>query len=435
MNEPVIQVSGLGKAFSIYSGHGPNKSLSDTIADVLASPLKTLKRIGSLTSPREKIWALRNINFDVQEGEVVGIVGRNGAGKSTLLKILSRITEPTEGQAIIRGKLGALLEVGVGFHPDLTGRENVYLNGVILGMRKAKVDRLFEEIVNFAEIEKFIDTPMKHYSSGMYVRLAFAVAAHLDSEILVIDEVLAVGDASFQNKCLGKISDVARQGRTVLFVSHNTPTVMALCTRAILLDKGEVIADGAPKVVLNQYLSTVENAAETQLVDRTDRKGNQCLKFTKVELINGSGQRVPCVYSGEDVTLGIDYRSTNRECLKDVHVEIEIYGRFHESILQMSPTLKGMHFQELPPDGTILLTIPHLPLQPGRYPLDIYSTVTGTMADYVQNAAVIAVEGGDYFGSGKLPEHGRFLADHSWRVKSTGQAVITYAAGKPQAVG
>ena len=201
------------------------------------------------------IWALRNISFTVQQGEILGIIGRNGAGKSTLLKILSRITEPTEGKAIIRGRTSSLLEVGTGFHPELTGRENVYLNGAILGMRRSEIARKFDEIVAFSEIEKFIDTPVKRYSSGMYVRLAFAVAAHLEPEILLVDEVLAVGDAEFQKKCLGKMGDVAKEGRTVLFVSHNMQAVSQLCNRAILLQKGSIWLEGVPTNIINEYLN------------------------------------------------------------------------------------------------------------------------------------------------------------------------------------
>ena len=201
------------------------------------------------------IWALKDVSFDINRGEVVGIIGRNGAGKSTLLKILSEITEPTEGRVEIHGRVGSLLEVGTGFHPELTGRENVYLNGAILGMKRAEIERKFDEIVAFAEVEKFIDTPVKHYSSGMYLRLAFAVAAHLEPEILIVDEVLAVGDAAFQKKCLGKMAGVAKEGRTVLFVSHNMPAITRLCERAILLDEGRLLQDGVSHQVVKAYLN------------------------------------------------------------------------------------------------------------------------------------------------------------------------------------
>ena len=218
-------------------------------------PASSLSPLTSHLSPREAFWALRNVSFEVPQGEVLGIIGRNGAGKSTLLKVLSRITEPTEGRVRIRGRVASLLEVGTGFHPELTGRENVFLNGAVLGMSRAEIRKKFDEIVAFAEVEKFLDTPVKHYSSGMYVRLAFAVAAHLEPEILIVDEVLAVGDAQFQKKCLGKIGSVAKEGRTVLVVSHSMPTVQRLCSSAILLEQGRIHCTGVPKDVCPAYLA------------------------------------------------------------------------------------------------------------------------------------------------------------------------------------
>ncbi|MFQ5668100.1 MAG: ABC transporter ATP-binding protein, partial [Candidatus Binatia bacterium] len=231
-------------------------TLRESLVDTFTAPCRFLTNSKSAirNSKSQDLWALRHVSFEVQRGEVVGIIGRNGAGKSTLLKILSRITEPTEGRVEIHGRVGSLLEVGTGFHAELTGRENIYLNGAILGMKKAEIDRKFDEIVAFAEIEQFIDTPVKHYSSGMYVRLAFGVAAHLDPEILLVDEVLAVGDAQFQNKCIGKMSDVAKGGRTVLFVSHNMAAMQRLCTSALLMDKGAVVASGAPRTIAATYL-------------------------------------------------------------------------------------------------------------------------------------------------------------------------------------
>src|SRR5881396_801995 len=237
MSDIAIRVENLSKRYEI----GAAKRRHDTLRDQLADGLKALFRNnGQPRQRKESIWALKDVSFEIKHGEVVGFIGRNGAGKSTLLKILSRITAPTAGHAEVRGRVGSLLEVGTGFHQELTGRENIYLNGAILGMKKAEIDRNFDEIVAFSEIENFIDTPVKHYSSGMYVRLAFAVAAHLDPEILIVDEVLAVGDAEFQRKCLGKIGDVARGGRTVLFVSHNMAAVKSLTTAGILLDMGRI---------------------------------------------------------------------------------------------------------------------------------------------------------------------------------------------------
>jgi lipopolysaccharide transport system ATP-binding protein len=302
MSDYIIKVENLGKRYRIHHGERERyTALRDVLARGAAAPLRWLRRQhgawsdkhgaesngngtnpqsapsvgsslpapGSLLPACEEFWALRGVSFEVKQGEVLGIIGRNGAGKSTLLKILSRITEPTEGRVRIRGRVASLLEVGTGFHPELTGRENIYLNGAILGMRKVEIQRKFDEIVAFAEVEKFLDTPVKRYSSGMYVRLAFAVAAHLEPEILIVDEVLAVGDGEFQKKCLGKMKDVAGHGRTVLFVSHNMPAVSSLCSRAILVDAGRVRVSGAPADVVLRYYST-------------DQESPAMVDFTKV---------------------------------------------------------------------------------------------------------------------------------------------------------
>jgi lipopolysaccharide transport system ATP-binding protein len=251
--KPIIRVKNLSKQHSIGARKVHYPTLRESITGAVRSPLNWFRRNGH--SEDSTIWALKDVSFEVMPGEVVGIIGRNGAGKSTLLKILSRITEPTEGWAKIHGRVGSLLEVGTGFHPELTGRENIYLNGAILGMKRAEIERKFDEVVAFAEMEKFIDTPVKHYSSGMYMRLAFAVAAHLEPEILLVDEVLAVGDDAFQKKCLGKISDVAKEGRTVLFVSHNMGAITRLCERSVWLNEGKIALDGLSSEVIGRYQS------------------------------------------------------------------------------------------------------------------------------------------------------------------------------------
>src|SRR3990167_9224650 len=249
------------------------------------------------------VWSLQNINFEINQGDSVGIIGRNGAGKSTLLKILSQVTQPTTGKIYTKGRIASLLEVGTGFHTELTGRENIFLNGAILGMRKHEIARKLDEIIAFSGVERYIDTPVKRYSSGMYVRLAFAVAAHLESEILIVDEILAVGDVEFQKKCLGKLSDVAREGRTIIFVSHNLSAVLNLCNRAILLDHGSVTADGEPKDVVGKYLETVDLVTQAPLVERVDRKGNKALRFLACEILDNKNFSVPHVFCGQDMTL------------------------------------------------------------------------------------------------------------------------------------
>src|SRR5439155_1585645 len=265
------------------------KTLRDSLTDTMSAPFRRIQsafrssRSQKSEGVNDTIWALKNVSFEIPRGEVVGVIGRNGAGKSTLLKLLSRITEPTEGHAEIHGRVGSLLEVGTGFHPELTGRENIYLNGAILGMRRAEIASKFDEMVAFAEIDKFIDTPVKHYSSGMYMRLAFAVAAHLEPEILVIDEVLAVGDAAFQKKCLGKMGEVAKQGRTVLFVSHNLTALQSLCDRAIWLDAGRLISYGQAGSIVHEYLqSTVTSTLERCWDDPGTAPGDKHVRLHRV---------------------------------------------------------------------------------------------------------------------------------------------------------
>lgn len=259
MTELAIRVEDLGKRYSIGEQIASYRTLRDTLVDIAAAPLRRLSagiRGSTSIERQETIWALRHVSFEVRPGDVLGIIGRNGAGKSTLLKLLSRITEPTEGSARIHGRVGSLLEVGTGFHPELTGRENIFLNGAILGMKRVEIERRFDQIVDFAEVERFIDTPVKRYSSGMYLRLAFAVAAHLEPEILLVDEVLAVGDAEFQRKCLGKMSDVSQQGRTVLFVSHNMSAILNLTDKAIVLDEGRLILHTSTEEAVDHYLAS-----------------------------------------------------------------------------------------------------------------------------------------------------------------------------------
>src|SRR5215211_874690 len=289
MSKIAIDVSGLGKEYHIG---GPQKNyyrLTDQLVDIVTTPFRRAGnlmrgRAGGASDLHETIWALKDVSFQINPGEVVGIIGRNGAGKSTLLKILTGITDPTDGYADIYGRVGSLLEVGTGFHPELTGRENIYLNGAILGMKKAEIEGKLEEIVAFAEIDKFLDTPVKHYSSGMYVRLAFSVAAHLEPEILLVDEVLAVGDMAFQRKCLGKMDDVAHAGRTVVFVSHNMGLLQTLCQRGIFIHKGLVHTDGTITESVDAYLQTLEQAQTQDLSERTDRKGHGQVKLVGVEV-------------------------------------------------------------------------------------------------------------------------------------------------------
>lgn len=295
MSKPSIEVRNLSKRYRIGVKEKESSSFLGSVRDVLTAPLRNFRKLQSLSKFNDDddesiLWALKDVNFDVHEGEVLGIIGKNGAGKSTLLKILARITPPTEGHFIMRGRVASLLEVGTGFHKELTGRENVYLNGTILGMKKSEIDRKFDEIVDFSGVEKFIDTPVKRYSSGMGVRLAFAVAAHLDPELLIIDEVLAVGDAEFQKKCLGKMEDISNQGRTVLFVSHNMQALRNLCSRTIWLKNGTVVEDGDTHQVVDHYLSKfMSYKSEYDWDNRDDAPGNEYCWFKHASVKPSTG--------------------------------------------------------------------------------------------------------------------------------------------------
>ena len=300
MSDIAIQVEGLSKRYRI----GVGKHRHDTLHDHLTHTVASLFRSNGKVKPEETtLWALKDVSFDIKQGEVLGIVGRNGAGKSTLLKILSRITEPTSGRAKVWGRLASLLEVGTGFHPELTGRENIYLNGAILGMKKTEMDRKIDEIIDFAEIERFIDTPVKRYSSGMYVRLAFAVAAHLEPEILIIDEVLAVGDSAFQRKCLGKIDDVSKQGRTVLLVSHNIAAITRLCSRSIWLGDGKLLYDGVSSDVASRYQAEYLTACPEWKRSDLDEPKND-VTFMDVTIKNSDGDN--CSVFGGDETVSVE---------------------------------------------------------------------------------------------------------------------------------
>jgi len=331
---PMISVEDMGKQYRIGSHRAGYGSLRETIMSAIQAPFRWLRR----TAPAaETIWALRGVSFEVMAGEVVGVIGRNGAGKSTLLKILSRITDPTTGTVRLYGRVGNLLEVGTGFHPELTGRENIYLNGAILGMRKAEIARKFDEIVDFSGVEKFLDTQVKFYSSGMRVRLAFSVAAHLEPEILLIDEVLAVGDSSFQKKCLNKMEEVGKGGRTVLFVSHNMPAVTRLCQRVILLHEGEVLKDGPSHQVVNAYLqSGLGSRAERVWSDLQKAPGNDIVRLRAVRVRNEEGKVTEAMDIRRPAALEMEY-----DVLKDGHVLVPNYHVLNEEGVYVFVAIDG----------------------------------------------------------------------------------------------
>jgi lipopolysaccharide transport system ATP-binding protein len=403
-----LRARGVGKQYDI-----DDEPSATTMAEALMHRLR-----GGMRRDRKTIWALDDVSFDIAAGAAYGIIGRNGAGKSTLLKILSRITRPTRGEIEIRGRVGSLLEVGTGFHPELTGRENIFLNGAILGMHRSEIVRQFDAIVDFAETEKFLDVPVKRYSSGMYVRLAFAVAAHLEPDILIVDEVLAVGDAGFQKKCLGKMGDVTRQdGRTVLLVSHNLVAVTGLCSRGMLLDRGRLLAEGRIADVAQTYLASLEQRGSTDLRHRSDREGDGAIRFVSCA-VRGDGTDGP-VLAGSGATIMLDYESNGAQDLRDLHVAIAVHGALDDQLFHLSTATDGGDYETAPASGTVRCHLPRVPLQPGMYRITVFATVNRDIADWVRHAGVMEVEAGDYFGSGRLPpdDQGPILVDHAWSLE------------------
>jgi lipopolysaccharide transport system ATP-binding protein len=362
----VIQVEGLGKRYRRPPAEGRSAyapSLRELFTQMLHAPMKMLRQ-----PKQEKFWALKAVSLEVKEGEVLGLIGRNGAGKTTLLRILSRITRPTEGWAEIRGRVRSLLEVGTGFHGELSGRENAYLSGSILGMTKREIDRKFDEIVAFAEIEKFIDTPVKHYSTGMYVRLAFAVAAHLEPDILLVDEVLAVGDIAFQKKCMGKMGDVARQGRTIVLVSHNMTAINALCSRCVILDRGGVEFDGpTDKATARYYAESLSMRSGSDLSDRA-REGTGKARFTSIaiEPLSPTGEALEAVYSGCDLRVTLEIGC--RERVADANVALIIYDQTGFRVIDTNTAQKGRFLRmEARDTAEVSFLLRDVLLKPGQY--------------------------------------------------------------------
>jgi lipopolysaccharide transport system ATP-binding protein len=420
MNQPAIRVVGLGKEYHIGAQRTGKATLRDTIIDAISRPIQRTAKLlrGQATGAADldaSHWALRDVSFDISHGEVIGVIGRNGAGKSTLLKILSQITEPTHGYVEMRGRVGSLLEVGTGFHLELSGRENIYLNGAILGMTKREIDRKFDEIVAFAEINKFLDTPVKHYSSGMYVRLAFSVAAHLEPEILLVDEVLSVGDIAFQKKCLGKMDEVRRSGRTILFVSHNMATVENLCSRTMVFQDGKMAFAGPSKDAVKFYLQSMierEEPAETSLSDkrwanpthRQYRSTEEVVSITGVELKSPEKETVQFVCSGEPVVIRLRYHAHKGSIRPIFGVGIET--ETGTLISRVSTWLCGVEVPPLPSgDGFIDLCLDSVNLMPGRYFLSVWAGAMGPVIyDSIDRGTVLTVEESDFYGSGRASQ-------------------------------
>lgn len=427
-SEIVIRAEELGKKYRIgrQEGAEPYTALRDVLARgggnlLRAAGSALLGQPALARIQHEEFWAIRDINFEIRRGEVVGIIGRNGAGKSTLLKVLSRITEPSAGRVTLRGRVASLLEVGTGFHPELSGRENIYLNGAILGMTRAEIKQKFDEIVAFAEVEQFLDTPVKRYSSGMYVRLAFAVAAHLEPEILIVDEVLAVGDAEFQKKCLGKMNDVARDGRTVLFVSHNMGTIKNLCERCILLDRGALVAQSSTHEIIERY----ENQS-LALFNRTDLpkgvlyasepKDADSFGITEVRMADAQGAPIVQARSLSDITLSIGFHSPKAQ--RNGSVALFIKSPNGMTMLRFATRPDSSFDMDFKLGANeISCRINKLPLPPGEYILSVGLAIP--MKEWLHlkdELCTFEVGFNDIHRSGFVPErhHAEALADYRW---------------------
>jgi lipopolysaccharide transport system ATP-binding protein len=418
MSNIAIRVEGLSKRYKI----GVAKRRHDTLRDQIAYALLSIFHSNGHgcvegSHPSDIIWALKDVSFEVKKGEVLGVIGRNGAGKSTLLKILSRITEPTEGWAEIHGHVGSLLEVGTGFHAELTGRENVYLNGAILGMKKAEIDKKFDEIVGFTEIEKFIDTPVKRYSSGMYMRLAFAVAAHLEPEILVVDEVLAVGDANFQKKCLGKMGDVAKQGRTVLFVSHNMAAIQSLCSHGMMLDSGGIRRMGLVRDVVNDYFEAENVSRSIPLRRRPDRSGDGSARLVSIRVESEDTGNV--IYSTSRLRVTLHYESEKQ--IRHAIFLVWLNDPVGSGIFLLNSEGADEIADTLPPRGSVTCVTDPINVTPGRCSVNIALMKGGVVADRVQNAMDFEVSADDVYGSNVPPRRWAFcLIKQQWAVGATG---------------
>jgi lipopolysaccharide transport system ATP-binding protein len=417
--KPIIKVEGLGKQYRVGALAQNFPTLRDSLVRAVRKPLDMLRANGHT----ELFWALRDVEFQVAPGEVIGIIGRNGAGKSTLLKILSRITEPTTGRVELYGRVASLLEVGTGFHPELSGRENVFLNGAILGMRKAEISRKFDEIVSFAEIDRFLDTPVKRYSSGMYVRLAFAVAAHLEPEILIVDEVLAVGDALFQKRCLGKMNEVAKGGRTVLFVSHNMRAVAQLCGRCIWINEGQVKSSGRVNEVVVDYLSSVQPQKMDGLItaDMHEHEQNE-LTFKRVELLDQYTNSTTISYFGEPLRFRVEFEV--QKPLEQARLGLVVH-KFDETVVcAVQHTDAALDLLNLQPGRYVALIQIDVPLIPGLYYVALFAKPHGgywtsgdRSLDYVPHALAFNIEEVSAEGEAVLPTNAVVHPASRWTVE------------------
>ena len=422
MSEAIIKVENLSKRYMIGRQAEKGEGLRHLLERAVRAPFA---RFGSQSAGKnaktEEFWAAKDLNLEIGQGEMVGIIGRNGAGKSTFLKLLSRITEPTSGSIRIRGRVASLLEVGTGFHPELTGRENIFLNGAILGMSRVEIKRKFDDIVEFSEIAKFLDTPVKRYSSGMYVRLAFAVAAHLEPEILIVDEVLAVGDAEFQKRCLGKMEDVAtKEGRTVILVSHQLSAIQNLCKRCVLMDSGRIIHDGPTTETLERYTSRAIGLTSVRLAERADRDGKGEVIVTDLSFFDGNGNPASEIFSGQKLVIRVRFEVGDGLILTNCIIGLTVVKDSRPMIV-LSTDLADKKALILKGRGEVEFVVPDLPFSGGSYHVSTYVGSEGNVTqDWVDDAASLDVVDGDFYGSGKLYREGWqgkvVLVRHSWNL-------------------
>ena len=424
MSDVVIKVENVGKQYHLGKvGTGTIANDLNRWWNIARGKEDPYLKIGDTNDRTQKssnndiVWAIKDINFEVKQGEVLGIIGKNGAGKSTLLKILSRVTAPTIGDIKVKGHIASLLEVGTGFHPDLSGRENIFLNGAILGMTKQEIKLKFDEIVDFSGVERYIDTPVKRYSSGMYVRLAFAVAAHLEPEILIVDEVLAVGDAEFQKKCLGKMKDVSGEGRTVLFVSHNMLAVEAICNSAAVLNNGKIGFIGEVNQAIKHYFTDSNNFIANDNLEGLTRSGSGKLKFERVIFYDENMNIIKTPVSGKRLIIGLHYKSFEKN-LKNIRVGISINnGIYGTQLTVLANDITDELFNSLSDEGVFLCDIPKLSMVSGQYNMNLFCSVNDVISDWLINVCSFNVEVGNYYKTGRNMDSGQsqFLMDYKWK--------------------
>lgn len=413
MSKELIQANHISKEF-ILGDLLEYYTLRDHIVD-------TSKRIFNISTNSGKprsFWALKNVTFKVERGEVLGLIGKNGSGKSTLLKILARIVSPTSGSATISGRVASILEVGTGFHPELSGRENIFLSGAILGMKKREIESKFDKIVEFADIGKFLDTPTKRYSSGMQVRLAFSVAANLDADILLVDEVLAVGDISFQKKSLQKMRSITKdEGRTVVFVSHSMPAVSSLCSKVLLLDRGEIVDFGKTDKVVSEYITKTNDEVTEPMNLINGRGGNGKIRITDFFILDRRGKKVKTLQTGKDFSLVFKYVCPNNRPQNDVDFSFAIRTMLDQNLFLHYTSYTNQLLKRSKTSGSFIFDITKLPLAAGTYKLSFRGTVGGTEADHVDQALNINVENGDFYGTGFLisQQHSPIYVSGKWR--------------------